>query len=81
MPAQGSVPAPDVLRRRRRFAEHLLAYALVNTVLVVAWLVGALATGAWFPWPLVPLAVWGTALRVHRRAAYARRDEAVRDRG
>ncbi|MCF6734336.1 2TM domain-containing protein [Blastococcus sp. KM273129] len=80
MPDEGSLPSPAQMRRRRRFAHHLLVFATVNAALVVVWVVGALATGSWFPWPLVPVAVWGAVLRLHRRSAYADQDAAHRDR-
>ncbi|RBY87732.1 2TM domain-containing protein [Blastococcus sp. TF02A-30] len=72
MPDQGLLAPADV-RRRRRFALHLLGYALANVVLLVTWLVVALATERWFPWPLVVTAAWGLVLELHRRAAYAPR--------
>jgi 2TM domain len=59
-----------VLDRRRHVAVHLLVYAIVNVVLVVVWLVAGLASGSWFPWPLLSSAAWGLALELHWWWAY-----------
>lgn len=81
MPDEGSLPSPAVMRRRRRFAHHLLVFATVHAVLVLVWGAVAVATGSWFPWPLVTMAVWGAGLQLHRRSAYAADpDEVHQDR-
>ena len=49
------------LADRRGLAAHVLAYALVNTFLVVIWL----AVGAGFFWPMFPLLGWGIGLVFH----------------
>ncbi|GAB3326383.1 hypothetical protein GCM10027451_51710 [Geodermatophilus aquaeductus] len=51
--------------RRRAFSDHLVAYLAVNATLWISWLVVAPATGAWFPWPLVPTVGWGIGLAIH----------------
>ncbi|MGY1616185.1 2TM domain-containing protein [Geodermatophilus sp. SYSU D00691] len=53
------------LQRRRQFAEHLVAYCIVNGALWAVWLVIALTAGATFPWPLFPMAGWGVGLAFH----------------
>ena len=58
------------LHKRREFHTHLTAYLLVNSLLVGIWLVVALTTGAWFPWPVFPLLGWGIGLAFHARAVY-----------
>ena len=68
-----------VLRRRRHVAVHLLLYAAANTVLVVVWLAMGLASGAWFPWPLLSLAGWGLVLQLHWWWAYGPLNRLVRE--
>jgi hypothetical protein len=58
------------LHRKREFVQHLVSYVIVNGILVAVWLVVALLTGAWFPWPLFPIAGWGIGLAFHAWAAY-----------
>ncbi|SFE86190.1 2TM domain-containing protein [Blastococcus tunisiensis] len=68
-----------VLARRRHVTVHLLVYAVVNAVLVVVWLVAGLASGTWFPWPLLSLAAWGLALQLHWWWAYGPLSRLVRE--
>jgi hypothetical protein len=49
------------LEDRRGLTAHVLAYVLVNLMLVVIWY----ATGAGFFWPLFPLLGWGIGLVFH----------------
>lgn len=44
------------LKKRRDFWAHLLVYTLVNTFIVVIWLVTS--SGGFF-WPVFPIAGWG----------------------
>jgi hypothetical protein len=44
------------LRKRRDFRGHVLVYLLVNTFLVVIWVVNG---GHGFFWPVFPIAGWG----------------------
>ena len=57
------------LRKKRDFRTHLLAYFLVNGLLIVIWAV----TGAGFFWPLFPLAGWGIAVAFNAWDVYGRR--------
>lgn len=68
-----------VLSRRRHVAVHLFVYAAINTVLVVVWLAMGLATGTWFPWPLLSLTGWGLALQLHWWWAYGPLNRLVRE--
>ena len=38
---------------------HLAACLIVNTFILLVWLVTALAGGTWWPWFLFPLVGWG----------------------
>ncbi|GAA2093364.1 hypothetical protein GCM10009841_03040 [Microlunatus panaciterrae] len=58
------------LKKKREFISHLLAYVLVNALLVTIWLITAIPSGAWFPWPLIPMMGWGIGLGFHAAATY-----------
>ena len=49
------------LKKKNEFAHDLLAYVLVNGLLVVIWAL----TGHGFFWPAFPLAGWGLGLIFH----------------
>jgi hypothetical protein len=46
------------LKKKRDLQAHLLAYALVNTFIVIVWA----ATGAHFFWPIFVIVGWGIGL-------------------
>jgi cytochrome b561 len=56
------------------FRQHLLAYVVVNILLITTWLVVALVVGngAWFPWFIFPLLGWGIGIAMHAWAVYGR---------
>jgi uncharacterized membrane protein len=56
------------LRKKRDFRSHLLAYVLVNAMLVVIWAV----TGADFFWPIFPIVGWGIAVIFNAWDVYGR---------
>lgn len=47
------------LKKRRDFAGHLLVYLLVNTGLVLVWL---LTGDGGFFWPMFPMFFWGVGV-------------------
>jgi hypothetical protein len=49
------------LEDRRGLTAHVLAYLLVNLLLVVVWY----STGASFFWPVFPIFGWGIGLAFH----------------
>lgn len=57
------------LKKKSDFLANLLAYVLVNGVLIVIWLV----TGAGFFWPIFFLLFWGIGLVFHAREVYWQR--------
>lgn len=61
------------LQKKREFRTHLVAYVLVNALLWVIWTVVFATTGAWFPWPVFPLAGWGIGLVFHAWDAYGKK--------
>ena len=58
------------LKKQREFRGHLLAYLLVNTLLVVIW--GTTSHG--FFWPAFIIAPWGIGLAMNAWDAYGRPD-------
>jgi hypothetical protein len=57
------------LRKKRDLRTHLIAYVLVNTMLIVIWAV----TGARFFWPVFPLIGWGIGVAFNAWEVYGRR--------
>ena len=62
--------AVNRLKKQRHFRGHLLAYLLVNTVLVVIWA----TTSAGFFWPAFVIIPWGIAVAMNAWEAYGRQD-------
>jgi hypothetical protein len=67
-----SLPPPEIVRRRRHFARHLLAFVAVDVLLVGVWLAVGMSTGTWFFWPVFVIVGWGLLLDVHAWWAYGR---------
>jgi 2TM domain-containing protein len=57
------------LKKRRDFFGHLVAYVLVNALLIGIWLV----SGAGFFWPIFVLLGWGIGLGMNAWDVYGRR--------
>lgn len=55
------------LKDKRDFKAHLLAYVMVNLLLVAIWAV----TSAGFFWPVFPLFGWGIGLAFHAWDVYS----------
>ena len=60
--------AVNRLKKQHDFRGHLLAYLLVNTVLVVIWA----TTSAGFFWPAFVITPWGIAVAMNAWEAYGR---------
>ena len=58
--------ALERIEKKHEFHAHLLAYLLVNGMLVGIWAV----TGAGFFWPVFPLLGWGIGLGFHAWDTY-----------
>jgi hypothetical protein len=58
--------ALERIEKKQEFHAHLLAYVLVNTMLVGIWAV----TGAGFFWPVFPLLGWGIGIGFHAWDTY-----------
>jgi hypothetical protein len=50
------------LRKRREFTGHVLAYLLINSLIVVIW---ATVAGRGFFWPMFPILGWGIGVFFH----------------
>lgn len=61
------------LKKRRDFKTHLLTYALVNAVVWVLWLVIAINSHSWWPWPIFMTLFWGIGLALNAWDVYVRR--------
>jgi 2TM domain-containing protein len=57
------------LKKKRDFRSHLVAYVLVNALLIGIWAV----TGAGFFWPVFPLLGWGIAVGFNAWDVFGRR--------
>jgi len=57
------------LLARQDFGSHLLAYVVINAILIVVWA----TTGAGYFWPGWVLAGWGAVLVLHARETFWRR--------
>ena len=65
------------LKKKQDFRSHVIAYVLVNALLVGIWA----ATGANFFWPIFPIIGWGIGLAFNAWDVYGRRplsDEQIR---
>ena len=67
---EGRAAAVESLRRKRGFLGHCAAYLIVNGLLVTLWLVLGITSGAWFFWPIFPMAGWGIGLAFNAVSAY-----------
>ena len=59
------------LKKQRDFRRHLLVYILVNTFLVVIWL---LTDPGGFFWPMFPIAGWGIGVIMNAWDVYGRQE-------
>jgi 2TM domain-containing protein len=57
------------VKEKQDFRGHLVAYLLVNALLVGIWAV----TGADFFWPIFPILGWGIGIAFHAWDVYGRR--------
>ena len=57
------------LEARRDFGSHLVAYLVVNALLVVVWFM----TGGGYFWPAWVIGCWGAGLILHAWDVYFRR--------
>jgi hypothetical protein len=61
------------LRKRRDFKAHLVVYALVNLVVWGIWIVIAINSGSWWPWPIFVTLFWGIGLAMNAWDVYVRK--------
>jgi len=59
------------LKKKRDFRGHLLVYILVNTFLVVIWL---LTDPSGFFWPVFPIVGWGIGVIMNAWDVYGRQE-------
>lgn len=58
------------LKRKRRFAQALVAFVTVNGVLWIVWSLTDRTTGGSMPWPAWVTAIWGFFLALDAWKAY-----------
>ena len=56
------------LRRRQGFQIHRNVYLAASVLMVMIWLAVGIGAGAWFPWPVFPIAGWGIGVFFHKQA-------------
>jgi hypothetical protein len=61
------------VKKKRDFRTHLVAYILVNVLLLAIWGVVWAASGVWFPWPLFVVFGWGIGVAFHAWDTYGSR--------
>jgi 2TM domain len=59
------------LKKQRDFRSHVLVYVLVNTLLVVIWV---MTDSHGFFWPVFPIAGWGIGVIMNARDVYGRQE-------
>jgi 2TM domain len=69
-PEDARARAVRSLRKKAEFRSHLLAYVVVNTAIVIVWVM----TGSGFFWPMFPILGWGIGLLFHGQDAYGRQE-------
>jgi hypothetical protein len=60
--------AIERLKKKREFSQHVVAYVLVNALLVVIWAISS----AGFFWPVFPILGWGIGLTFHAWETFSR---------
>jgi uncharacterized membrane protein len=58
-----------LVNKKRDFRTHVVAYVLVNAMLVAIWAI----TGADFFWPVFPILGWGIAVAFNAWDVYGRK--------
>ena len=61
------------LKKRRDFKAHVFVYVLVNLVVWGIWLVIAISSHSWWPWPVFVTLGWGIGLVMNAWDVYLRR--------
>ena len=57
------------LKERREFAQHVVAYVVINAFLVAVWFL----TGAGYFWPAWVIAGWGIGLVLHAYSVFVQK--------
>jgi hypothetical protein len=61
--------AIERIKNRRGFVPHLIAYVIINALLVAAWA----ASGGGYFWPVWIMGGWGVGLVLHAWSAFVER--------
>jgi len=60
------------LKKRRDFKAHLVVYVLVNAVVWGTWVVVAISSQSWWPWPVFLTLFWGIGVAMNAWDVYFR---------
>jgi hypothetical protein len=69
-PEDARARAVRSLKKKAEFRNHLLAYVVVNTAIVIVWVM----TGSGFFWPMIPILGWGIGLLFHAQDVYGHQE-------
>ena len=58
------------IKKRRDFRSHLVVYLLVDALLWGIWVVGGVADGFGFPWPVFVTGGWGVGVLINAWDTY-----------
>jgi fatty acid desaturase len=61
------------LKKRRDLKAHAVVYALVNAAVWAIWLVVAVGSHSWWPWPVFMTVFWGIGLAMNAWDVYFRK--------
>jgi fatty acid desaturase len=61
------------LKKRQDLKTHAVVYLLVNLVVWGIWIVVALGSGSWWPWPIFVTLFWGIGLIMNAWDVYVRK--------
>ena len=61
------------LKKRRDLKAHFLVYVLVNAVIWTIWVVVAVGSHSWWPWPVFLTLFWGIGLAMNAWDVYFRK--------
>lgn len=74
------VQPPDEMQIRARaekrveakigFHRHLASYVIINTFIILIWLIVGFTSHTWWPWFIFPLVGWGIGLAFHAVNTY-----------
>ncbi len=62
--------AEKTVAARIGFHRHLASYIIINTFIILIWVIVGLTSKTWWPWFVFPLIGWGIGLAFHAFNTY-----------